>query len=298
MINEINAKSILSYNKHPSGWFGCRFVMNIYRGCEHQCIYCDSRSECYQIEDFNDIIVKINAPELLEESLKKKRKKGTIGAGAMCDAYMPIEKDYRLVRRCLEIIARYRFPVHITTKSNMILRDLDVLEQINDVYANIAFTITTPHDDLAAKVEPYASPPSERFKALGILSTMGIETCVTLMPLLPFINEDPEDVREIVKRASDAGVKYIYPSFGMTLRDRQRDYFYEKLDELFPGLSYEYRKSFKNTYGVGIRNYRKVKQAFLEECQAHGIKNEMPSYDKKLSSYQLSLFDQSNGDGS
>ena len=294
MIIETEAKRILSYNKHPSGWFGCKFTMNIYRGCQHRCIYCDSRSECYRIENFNDIIVKKNAADLLDIELKKKRKKGTVGTGAMSDPYMPIEKEYMLTRKCLEIIAKHRFPVHMTTKSNMILRDIDILEEINKIYVGIAMTITTPDDSLAKKTEPYAPMPSERYKALGILSTLGIETSITMMPLLPFINENPKDMIELVKKANDAGVKYIYASFGMTTRDRQREYYYKKLDELFPGLSEKYRKKYGTRYGIGISNYKKVKEAFLIECQKYGIKNEMPSYDKKLSALQISFFDEIN----
>jgi len=154
LIKEIDAKVLLSPNKKPSGWFGTNYLFNIYRGCEHRCIYCDSRSLCYKIENFDELIVKRNAIELLRKELKGKRKKGTIGTGSMSDPYTISEKKYSLTRGCLEAIAEYNFPVHITTKSNLILRDIDLLEEINKTYASVAITITTTNDALAKKLNP------------------------------------------------------------------------------------------------------------------------------------------------
>jgi DNA repair photolyase len=157
---------MLSHVKQPDTWFGLKYNMNLYRGCQHQCIYCDSRSECYQIENFSDILYKENAIELLENELARKRVKGTIGTGSMNDPYMPVEKKLKLTRRALELIARFRFPVHIITKSDLVLRDLDLLQRINEVYTAVSFTITTADDQLAKKLEPGASPPSARFRAM------------------------------------------------------------------------------------------------------------------------------------
>ncbi|MCA9936647.1 MAG: radical SAM protein, partial [Anaerolineales bacterium] len=187
MIKSIEAKVMLAHVKQPDTWFGLKYNMNLYRGCQHQCIYCDSRSECYQVENFSDILYKENAIELLANELARKRVKGTIGTGSMNDPYMPIEAKIQLTRRALELIARFRFPVHIITKSDLVLRDLDLLRRINEVYTAVSFTITTADDQLAKRLEPAASPPSARLRAIKILAENGILTGITMMPILPFI---------------------------------------------------------------------------------------------------------------
>lgn len=289
MIKEIQAKRILNRSKHPSGWFGVVYGMNIYRGCQHNCIYCDSRSECYRIDNFDDIIVKTNAPELLDKELRNKRKRWTVGTGAMSDPYMPIEKDYELTKQCLEIIDKYNFPLQVTTKSNLILRDIKLLKSINKVYACVAITITTADDALAKKIEPNAPPPSERFKALGILSSIGIRTCITMMPILPYIEDSKENIAQIVDKANQYGVKSIVPSFGVTLRDRQRAYYYKELDKKFPGLRQKYEKRYKNYYGCSCNNYKALKQVFYEKCNKYHVEPKMPSYVKENTKEQLSF---------
>ena len=178
MIKEIEAKTLLSRNKKPSSWFGTHYLFNIYRGCQHKCIYCDSRSLCYRIDNFDDLLVKKNSVELLRKELKSKRKKGTIGTGSMSDPYTISEKDYKLTRGCLKVISDYNYPVHITTKSNLILRDVDILTEINKIYACVAMTVTTTNDDLSSIIEPGAPKSSERLKAVGVLSSLGINTCI------------------------------------------------------------------------------------------------------------------------
>ena len=173
MIREIQAKTLLSPVKQPDPWFGLRYTMNLYRGCQHQCIYCDSRSECYRIEDFNQVLVKVNAIQLLEKELARKRIIGTIGTGSMNDCYMPIEKSIQLTRRAMEVIARHHFPVHILTKNPLVLRDKDILQDISRVYSAISFTITAGDDLLSNKVEPGAPPTSKRFEAIRELSSAG-----------------------------------------------------------------------------------------------------------------------------
>src|SRR5512136_395368 len=191
MPREIQAKVLLSSSKHPDPWFGIRYTMNLYRGCQHQCIYCDSRSECYQIEEFSDILVKANAIEVLRKELAHKRIKGTIGTGSMNDPYMPLEAERRLTRQALEVIAEFRFPVHVITKSDLVLRDMDLLKEISRVYAAVTFTITTYDDGLSKMLEPGAPVSSRRLAAMQTLSAAGILTGVALMPVLPFI-EDTE----------------------------------------------------------------------------------------------------------
>ena len=225
MIKEITAKTLLSSAKQPDPWFGIKYTMNLYRGCQHQCIYCDSRSECYQIEDFDhDVLVKANALDLLREELPRKRVKGTVGTGSMNDPYMPLEAKLNLTGRALEIIADHRFPVHVITKSDLVVRDADILADIGRVYAAVSFTVTAADDDLSRKLEPGAPPTSKRFAALAALAARGIYTGVTMMPILPFIEDNAENIAGIVAQAAAAGASYIMPAFGMTLRDRQRAY--------------------------------------------------------------------------
>ena len=254
--------------------------MNLYRGCQHQCIYCDSRSECYQIEDFDhDVLVKTNAIELLKRELPAKRVIGTIGTGSMNDPYMPLEMDFRLTRRALEVIAEFGFPVHAITKSDLVLRDLDLLEEIGrKTYAAVTFTITTADDLLSKRLEPGAPVSSSRLAALGSLSRRGILTGITLMPVLPFIEDTEENIRSIVRLGHSAGARYILPAFGMTLRDRQRDYFYDKLDRLFPGMRSRYEKAFGGRYSAPARNARRLGQVFAESCAKFGIAARMPVF--------------------
>jgi DNA repair photolyase len=288
MVKEIRAKVLLSRVKQPDPWFGLSYSMNLYRGCQHQCIYCDSRSQCYRIEDFSDVQVKANAIGLLRRELARKRKKGTIGTGSMHDPYMPLEEELGLTGRALEVIARYRFPVHVTTKSDLVLRDLHTLISINDVYAAVSFTITTADDELGRKLEPGAPPVSARFKAMKVLAAHGILTGVTMMPLLPFIEDSEENVTAIVTRAHESGAAYIIPSFGMTLRDRQRRYYYDKLDQLFPGLRRKYEERFGGQYHCAANHADQLRAAFMSLCDRLGIGTRIPVYSPENAT-QLSL---------
>jgi len=195
MIKEIQAKTLLSHVKQPDTWFGLKYNMNLYRGCQHRCIYCDSRSLRYGIDHFDsDILVKANAIELLRKELASKRVKGTIGAGSMNDPYMPLEKRLNLTGRALDVIAEFRFPVHILTKSDLVLRDIDALAEISRVFATVSFTITAANDALGKQVEPGAPPVSARFKAIERLSARGINAGIILMPVLPFIEDNAENI--------------------------------------------------------------------------------------------------------
>lgn len=292
VIQEIQSRGILNPVKQPETWFGLRYNMNLYRGCQHQCIYCDSRSECYQIEDFNnEVLVKTNAIALLEQKLARTRVKGTIGFGSMNDPYMPLEAQYNLTGQALQVIARFRFPVHILTKSDLVLRDLEVLRQIARIFAAVSFTITAADDELSQKVEPGAPPSSRRFAAMRQMAENGIHTGVLLMPVLPFIEDDEENIRRIVEMAHENGAEYILHSFGMTLRDRQRDYYYRKLDERFPGIRQKYEARYDEQYGVRVPNADRLERAFAALCQQHGIANTMPKYgDAEGEATQPALF--------
>ncbi len=214
--------------------------MNIYRGCSHGCIYCDSRSKCYQFtHDFEDIEVKQNAPELLEEALRKKRKRCMIGTGSMSDPYIPLEKDLGLMRHCLEIIDRYNFGVTLITKSDLVLRDLDLLARINNkTKAVVQMTLTTADDELCRKIEPGVCPTSRRFEVLQACHDTGIPTVVWFSPLLPFINDTQSNIEGIVDYCIRAGVHAIICfGIGLTLREGNREYFYAALDRMFSAHS-------------------------------------------------------------
>ncbi len=237
MIKEIQAKTILSHSKAPDPWFGIQYTMNLYRGCQHQCIYCDSRSDCYQIENFNDTLVKVNALNLLCKELPSKRVKGTVGTGSMNDPYAPVEKQYQLTRGALKLFVEYGFPVHVLTKSKLVMRDTDLLRQIaQDTQALVSFTITTCDDALGKKLEPGAALVSERLAAMRFLAERGIKVGVLLMPVLPFIEDNWENIRGVVELAHAHGAGWILAAFGMTQRKGSQEYYLRQLERLFPGV--------------------------------------------------------------
>ena len=258
------AKSILS-NKNG---------MNLYRGCTHGCIYCDSRSRCYGFtHDFEDIEVKRNAPELLEKALRSKRKPCMIGTGAMCDPYMHCENKLMLTRTCLEIIERYGFGVAIQTKSNLILRDLDLLKSINkNAKCVVQVTLTTYDENLCRTIEPNVCTTAERVKALKIFRDNGIPTVVWLSPILPFINDTEENIIGIIDYCIEAGVRGIICfGMGVTLREGDREYFYAALDRNFPGLKEKYQRKYGLSYELTSDNNTTLMALFRKRCREHGI---------------------------
>jgi DNA repair photolyase len=278
-ITEIHSKGILNPVKQPDDWFGLKYNMNLYRGCQHRCIYCDSRSECYQIEDFDgEVIIKVNAVDLLADQLPRKRVRGTIGTGSMNDPYMPVEKKYNLTGRALAVIAEHNFPIHILTKSDLVLKDLDTITEINRTFAAVSFTVTTADDALGKKVEPLAPEISRRFKALAKIAARGIHTGVLLMPLLPMIEDNPENVRRIIQMAADHGASYLIPSYGMTIRTGQREYYYQRLDRHFPGLSDQYKRKFGMNYFAPADNAESLYDLTREACSKVGINLSMPKF--------------------
>jgi DNA repair photolyase len=286
-VREIEAKTLLSHIKQPDTYFGLKYNMNLYRGCMHRCIYCDSRSECYQIEDFDgEVLAKVNAIERLREELASKRVKGVIGLGSMNDPFMPIERDLNLAGRALAVIAEFGFPVHIITKSDLILKDLATLRAIAQTYAAVSFTVTTADDDLAAKVEPLAPRPSARFAAMRVLADNGIRTGVTMMPILPFIEDNAPNIEAIVAQAAAAGASYILPWMGMSLRDRQRAYYYAELDRHFPGLR---ERTYGERYHCDAPRAQALYAHFEALCRRYGVPSQMPLYTPQTVT-QLSLF--------
>jgi len=277
MVKMIQAKTLLSTIKEDK-LFGLKYNMNLYRGCQHGCIYCDSRSNCYGIENFSEIQMKENALELLEGELRKKKVKGTIGTGSMNDPYMPVEKKLLLTRRALEIINIYGFPVHILTKSNLVERDIDILKKINKVYCAVSITITTAEDNLSSLIEPGAPKSSDRFKTIKKLSAEGIYTGILMMPILPFINDTEENIRQIVEKGKAAGAKYILPFMGMTLREGQREYYYRELDKHFPTMKEKYIRNYGYEYNCSSPNSKRLYNIFYELCKKEGIATNMSFY--------------------
>lgn len=284
------AKKLLSHVKQPDDWFGLKYNMNLYRGCQHQCIYCDTRSECYQIENFeNEIIYKANTIELLRKELASKRVKGTIGLGSMNDPYQPLETTKKLTRKAMEIIAEFQFPIHIITKSDLVLEDIDLLKQISKTYASVSFSITTTDDELAMIIEPGAAPVSKRLEAIKELNKNGIQAGIVMMPILPFLEDNVENISNIVTKGHEHNTAYILPSFGMTMRDRQRTYYYKKLDEYFPGIKQKYIEKFGGSYSCSVNNYHKLKEVFNELCKKFEIPKFIPQYNQHTDE-QLELF--------
>ena len=283
MVRYIETKSILSKLRAKDTYFGITYNMNLYRGCQHACIYCDTRSECYGINDISNISVKTNALELLVKELRSKRKnKATVGTGSMNDPYMPIEKELEMTRKALQIISSEKFPVHVITKSSLIVRDISILQEISKIYAAVSFTITSMDDRLAEKIEPNAPKSSDRLKAMAQLAEKGIYTGVTLMPLLPFINDTKENVEELLKKAKDCGASYIIPMFGVTLRKGSRDYLYKALDHDFPGIKEKYQTSYGERYECFSPHFKELMRIFTELSDKLGMNTRMQFYQPEI----------------
>lgn len=291
MIKEIKAKTLLSHAREPDPWFKIQYTMNLYRGCAHQCIYCDSRSSCYQIENFADTLVKVNAHELLAKELSHKRIKGTVGTGSMNDPYAPIESKYLLTRGALEIIAGKGFPVHVITKSNLVERDEDVLKSIQaTTQALVTFTITTADDHFGKLVEPGAPLVSARLAAMRSLAMAGIPVGLSMMPILPFLEDTWENIEAIVHLAKDHGASYILPCFGMTQRPGQQEYYYKKLDQHFPGVRGMHQRTFGNRYECSARNASQLAVNFEGLCRDLQIKTYIEAYIPAAVALQPALF--------
>ncbi|MBR3832741.1 MAG: radical SAM protein [Lachnospiraceae bacterium] len=275
--------------------------MNLYRGCTHGCIYCDSRSKCYRMDhDFEDIEVKLRAADLLENTLKKKRNKGMIATGSMTDPYVPIEAELKITRKCLNIIDRFDFGVVIQTKSNLIMRDIDILESIHKkTKCVVAVTLTTYDEELCRKLEPNVCTTRERVQVLMEMKKRGIPTIVWLTPFLPFINDTEENLRGLMNYCIEAGVYGIMNfGIGLTLREGNREYFYSQLDMLFPGMKERYIETYGDSYEVTSPNNDKLMKIFTNLCEEHNIvydKEElhryMREYKNKQIGTQISLFD-------
>lgn len=287
----INVKSILS----------AKNGMNLYRGCSHGCIYCDSRSKCYHIKhDFDDIEIKENAIELLENALKRKRKKCILGTGSMTDPYIPLESKICNVRKALNLANQYGFGFTLITKSDSVLHDLDLLKSINDkTKCVVQMTLTTYDEDLCKKLEPNVSSTKERVEALKELNKAGISTVVWLCPILPFINDTEENIRGILEYCIEAKVYgVICFGMGLTLREGNREYFYSQLDRLFPHMKEKYMRIYGTQYQVNSPKNNELMKLFHQICEDNNIIHDnskifkyLYTFEERNSSIQLNLFD-------
>jgi DNA repair photolyase len=274
--------------------------MNISRGCVHGCIYCDARSKCYSMDhEFEDVEIKINAPELLEEAIKKKRKKCMISTGAMGDPYIPIPENLQNIRSCLEIIEKHGFGLAIQTKSNLILRDLDLLKRINTkAKCIVQITLTTYNEQLCGIIEPNVSTTKERFDVLKIMRDNNIQTIVWLSPILPFINDTKENIIGILDYCLEAKVYGILCfDMGLTLREGDREYFYKNLDVYFPGMKEKYQKRYGNNYILTSGNNKELMKIFNKTCDENNIVHNadelftyLRTFEEKNKTRQMELF--------
>lgn len=291
----VPAKTIVTRTKSTE-WFGSEYNMNIYRGCSHGCIYCDSRSACYGDDNFETVKVKENALAIINSDLRRKAKTGVVATGAMSDPYNPLERELLLTRHALELLSAYHFGVAIATKSDLIVRDIDILSEIKtNAPVLCKLTVTTCDDALAGKIEPHAPSSACRFAALAALSQAGIFAGILLMPVLPFLEDSFENIEGIINRAAESGARFIYPAFGVTLRQNQRDWYLNALDSLFPGEGFKarYVRRYGNSYECRCPDAAALWRHFTALCDQKGIlynmKDIIRSY-RQSYQQQLSLF--------
>ena len=277
-MDYIPATHILIRSK-STAWFGTDHTVNLYRGCCHGCLYCDSRSDCYRNPDFDRVTAKADALRILRDELARKVRPAFIAMGAMSDPYNPFEEELLLTRHALELIDAYDCGVSVDTKSDLIVRDIDLYQSIQAHSPVICkLTVTTVDEDLAAKVEPRAPSPARRLAAVRSLAQAGLFCGVLLMPVLPFLEDRPEQVLSVVDRSADAGAKFIYSGFGVTMRQGQREYFLRELDRAFPGehLSRRYLARYGDRYRCPSPRARELWEVFAARCRERGLLYQMP----------------------
>ncbi len=295
-MEKIKTRTIMTRSNEGSRWFGIDYHMNLYKGCSLGCIYCSSRCESYRIENFDEVRTKENALEILEEELKNKKLKGVVSFGNLSDPYNPEEEHLKLTRGALELINKYGFGVSIDTKSDLILRDLDLLSEIskkNNVIVKIS--ITTFDNELAKKIEPNCISSTKRFAVLKELRNAGIYAGVLMMPVLPFLTDSEDNIYNIIAKSKEVDAKFIYTKMGITLKTNQRSYYYNALDILYPGLSKDYESVYGNRNFASSLQYRRLMEIFVNRCNEVGILTDMDDiirdYKKEIpTNYQMSLF--------
>ena len=281
-IPTIPAKSIVYRAKSPFSWFGIDYTMNIYRGCSHGCIYCDSRSDCYQIKDFDTVKAKEDALRIIRDDLRRKAKTGVVATGAMSDPYNPLERNLSLTRNALELINAFGFGAFLCTKSALVARDIDVLQDISSHSPVIVtVSITAADDKLCKKIEPHVSLSSERFEALRSLAAGGIFCGVMMTPILPFINDSEENIISILRMAKEAGAEFVNTYMSMTLRNGNREHYYDRLDKHFPGIKEEYIKRYGYRYSLPPPGSKKLWGVFTAECERLGLLYDMKAITRR-----------------
>ncbi len=298
-IEYVEAKKIIqtTNQKNKDFWFSYDYNMNIYRGCSHGCIYCDSRSDCYGIKDFDKVTVKKDSISLIDKELKGKRKTGVVGTGAMSDPYNHLEKSTHLTRDSIELINKYGFGLGITTKSDLVTRDIDLLKKVKEHSPLIVkLSVSTSDDDLCKIIEPYASPTSKRFKAIENLASSNIYAGVLMMPILPFIEDNEKNITEILNMSLHSGARFVFPGLALSLRDTQRDIYFENLDKHFVGLKEQYIKTYRNSYWCNAQNHDKLNDIVSNFCEKHNLDYKMKDIVKNYKTLekqdnQISLFD-------
>lgn len=292
----IKTRTIMTKSDQGSRWFGIDYHMNLYKGCTFGCIYCDSRSDAYHIDNFDEIRSKVDALKILEEELASKGYKGVVSFGTLSDPYNELESKYEITRGALELIKKYEFGVSIDTKSDLILRDIDLLKEIalkNNVIIKIS--VTTYEDDLARVLEPHVISSTKRFEVLKELRKNNIYAGILMTPVLPFITDSEDNIKTLIHKAKENDAKFIYTKMGMTLRRKAREYYYEHIDKLYPGLSVDYKAVYEKNLVANPLRYKDLLELFVNECTKHHILCDMSEiiadYKKKIPTReQISLF--------
>ncbi len=292
----VKTRTIMTKSDQGTRWFGIDYHMNLYKGCSYGCIYCDSRSDAYHIDNFDVVRSKVDALKILEEELASKQNKGVVSFGTLSDPYNKEEEIYEITRGALELIKRYEFGVSIDTKSDLILRDIDLLKEIqekNNVIIKIS--VTAYEDDLARLLEPNVISSTRRFEVLKTLRENGIYAGILMTPVLPFITDSEDNIKTLVHKACENDAKFIYTKMGMTLRRRAREYYYEHIDKLYPGLSTDYKAVYEKNLVVNPLKYKDLLEVFVNECNKYHLLCDMSEiikdYKRKIPTReQISLF--------
>lgn len=292
----VKTRTIMTKSDQGEKWFGIDYHMNLYKGCSFGCIYCDSRSDCYHIRNFDVVKTKVDALEILETELASKGYRGVVSFGTLSDPYNKEEKKLEITRNALKLILKYGFGVSIDTKSDLILRDLDLLTEIaqnNSVIIKIS--ITTSDDELAKKIEPNVPSSTKRFEVLKKIRAAGLYAGVLMTPVLPFLTDTEDNIRNMVEKSKKVDAKFIFTKMGMNLRTNQRIHYYQKLEELYPGLSMDYQAVYGNKYFCNSLQYRHLMELFLQLCHRNQILTEMEDIIKEYKKVvpmneQISLF--------
>ncbi len=280
-------KSILNKRKFIDSWFWDRYGINPYNGCQFGCIYCDARSAKYhQPTDFeNRIIVKNNVAAMLDKRISNARTflPDVVGFSGTTDPYQPAEKKYGNTKACLEVLLKHKYPVHIVTKSTLVLRDLELLNEIGKQnWCSVSVTITSTKKDVANFLETLAPEPSKRFDAIKTIKGKykNIQAGVLLIPVVPYLTDSDDDLTDLVKQSKENGADYLLFGGGMTMRDLQGKWYLQHLANRFPELIGKYEKlfqfnynpeSYNGTYEAGKNYSLKITSRLFELVEKYGL---------------------------